>query len=133
MSMYFEAKTIMPSTAWRLSALHCVQINGVEFCLQVFCLGYENTSARRETGAELFDIIRKIILDFEAKHNLEVVGFTTDGASNCRLCRRLLMEWRPRLITMDCCAHMVCTSKHACCCYGHILVLAITYVMIMTQ
>ena len=33
----------------------------------------------RETGALLFDIIRKVILDFEAKHDLEVVGFTTDS------------------------------------------------------
>ena len=87
----------------------------------------------RETGVALFNIIKKVILDFEAKHDLEVVGFTTDGASDCRLCRRLLMDWRPRLIAMDCCAHMVCTLVEACCLYGHILVLSITFVMIMTQ
>ena len=105
----------MPNTAWRLSALHCIQINEVQLCWQVFSLGFENVTALRETGVILSNIFRKAILDFEAVHDVEVVGFTTNGASNCRLSSRLLMDWRPSLITMDCCTHMVCNLMDACC------------------
>lgn len=40
----------------------------------------------------------------------------TDAASDCRKARRLVVEQRPDIVSLDCFAHQVCIGVMSCCC-----------------
>ena len=72
----------------------------------------ENVSSESITGEFLANQIEKIINIIGSN---KFAGLVTDGASNCKMARKLIKEKYPRIITMWCIAHHInLISKDIC-------------------
>lgn len=75
--------------------------------MQVYCAGIEELPADDDAGEALAESAQRKILELEAQFGVPVIALTTGTSAGCCKGRRLVAEWRPSLITMNCLAHMV--------------------------
>ena len=73
--------------------------------MQVFTIKNIDVTPHRKTGEATFEHMKLVVLEQESMHKLAIFAVTSDAAGESRKARKLLVLWRPSIVSVDCFSH----------------------------
>lgn len=73
--------------------------------MQVYTLKTINITANPKTGDNTYEHVSQEIETIESVHQVSVIAVVSDAAGEAAKARRLLILWRPDILTLDCFSH----------------------------
>jgi hypothetical protein len=73
--------------------------------MQVYTLKTINITANPKPGDNTYEHVRQEIETIESVHQVSVIAVVSDAAGEAAKARRLLILWRPDILTLDCFSH----------------------------
>ena len=73
--------------------------------MQVFTKKTINITSSPKTGDKTFEHMKEEIQELESHNKVTVICVVSDAAGEASKARRLLREWKPSLMTLDCYSH----------------------------
>ena len=73
--------------------------------LQIYTYKTINITSSSKTGEKTYLHLKEEIEHLEEEYKIEVIAVISDAAGEAAKARRLLMAWKPSLISLDCYSH----------------------------
>ncbi|DBA98560.1 TPA: hypothetical protein ACH3X1_014364 [Trebouxia sp. C0004] len=73
--------------------------------MQMFTKKTINITSSPKTGDKTFEHMKEEIQELESHNKVTVICVVSDAAGEASKARRLLREWKPSLMTLDCYSH----------------------------
>ena len=99
-----EPRQVLLSGLFVLSVAACIGLRGVAV-MQVFTKKTINITSSPKTGDKTFEHMKEEIQELESHNKVTVICVVSDAAGEASKARRLLREWKPSLLTLDCYSH----------------------------
>lgn len=64
-----------------------------------------NITSSPKTGNKTHELVKQEIMNIESVNKVPVIAVVSDAAGEAAKARRLLILWRPDILTLDCYSH----------------------------
>ena len=73
--------------------------------MQIYTLKTLNITSSPKIGDKTYELVKQEVMNIESVNKVPVIAVVSDAAGEAAKARRLLILWRPDILTLDCYSH----------------------------